>query len=176
MKSLLPAALALFRLHAERHGDIVVDDPNRETYRELARRVYARCEHLCWRAGIGLPRQQRGVCAEGRAVGWREGGGVAHRALARFKRLACGVIGSCVFAAAFTGAACEPPWRISSYSCAIVASIRSRIRASGQIRPLFRPFNRSGSVVEAICAVWYPGLLSGVRRYQPGSRRTYRRR
>jgi hypothetical protein len=28
--------LALFRLHIERHGDISVDDSNRETYRELA--------------------------------------------------------------------------------------------------------------------------------------------
>ena len=37
MKPLPPAALALFRLHIERHGDIVVDDSNRETYRELAR-------------------------------------------------------------------------------------------------------------------------------------------
>ena len=34
MKPLSPAALALFRLHIERHGDIVVDDSNRETYRE----------------------------------------------------------------------------------------------------------------------------------------------
>jgi hypothetical protein len=30
-------ALALFRLHIERRGDIMVDDSNRETYRELAR-------------------------------------------------------------------------------------------------------------------------------------------
>lgn len=30
-------ALALFRLHVERHGQIDVDDSNRETYRELAR-------------------------------------------------------------------------------------------------------------------------------------------
>ncbi len=30
-------ALALFRQHIERHGDIEVDDYNRETYRELAR-------------------------------------------------------------------------------------------------------------------------------------------
>jgi hypothetical protein len=30
-------ALALFRQHIERHGDIEVDDSNRETYRELAR-------------------------------------------------------------------------------------------------------------------------------------------
>ncbi len=30
-------ALALFRLHIERCGDIMVDDSNRETYRELAR-------------------------------------------------------------------------------------------------------------------------------------------
>jgi hypothetical protein len=37
MKPLSPAALALFRLHIERHGDIVVDDSNRETYCELAR-------------------------------------------------------------------------------------------------------------------------------------------
>ncbi len=29
-------ALALFRQHIERHGDIEVDDSNRETYRELA--------------------------------------------------------------------------------------------------------------------------------------------
>jgi hypothetical protein len=36
MKPLSPAALALFRLHIERRGDIVVDDSNRETYRELA--------------------------------------------------------------------------------------------------------------------------------------------
>jgi hypothetical protein len=37
MKPLSPAASALFRLHIERHGDIPVDDSNRETYRELAR-------------------------------------------------------------------------------------------------------------------------------------------
>jgi hypothetical protein len=37
MKPLSPAALDLFRLHVERHGDLVVDDSNRETYRELAR-------------------------------------------------------------------------------------------------------------------------------------------
>ncbi len=30
-------ALALFRQHIERHGDIEVDDSNREAYRELAR-------------------------------------------------------------------------------------------------------------------------------------------
>jgi hypothetical protein len=30
-------ALVLFRQHIERHGDIEVDDSNRETYRELAR-------------------------------------------------------------------------------------------------------------------------------------------
>ena len=37
MNPLSPAALALFRLHIERHGDIPVNDSNRETYRELAR-------------------------------------------------------------------------------------------------------------------------------------------
>jgi hypothetical protein len=30
-------ALTLFRLHIERRGDIMVNDSNRETYRELAR-------------------------------------------------------------------------------------------------------------------------------------------
>jgi hypothetical protein len=30
-------ALALFRLHIERRGDLIVDDTNREPYRELAR-------------------------------------------------------------------------------------------------------------------------------------------
>lgn len=30
-------ALALFRQHIERHGDVEVDSSNRETYRELAR-------------------------------------------------------------------------------------------------------------------------------------------
>jgi hypothetical protein len=30
-------ALALFRRHIDRRGDIVVDDSKRETYRELAR-------------------------------------------------------------------------------------------------------------------------------------------
>ena len=35
--TLSEAALALFRLHVERHGDIRVDDANRETFRELAR-------------------------------------------------------------------------------------------------------------------------------------------
>jgi hypothetical protein len=30
-------ALALFRQHIERHGDMEVDDSNRQTYRELAR-------------------------------------------------------------------------------------------------------------------------------------------
>ena len=31
------AALALFRLHIELHGNILIDDANREPYRELAR-------------------------------------------------------------------------------------------------------------------------------------------
>jgi hypothetical protein len=37
MKPLFPAAVDLFRLHVERHGDLVVDNSDRETYRELAR-------------------------------------------------------------------------------------------------------------------------------------------
>jgi hypothetical protein len=35
--TLSEAALALFRLHIERHGQVEVDDNTRETYRELAR-------------------------------------------------------------------------------------------------------------------------------------------
>jgi hypothetical protein len=35
--ALSEAALALFRLHIQQRGDILVDDANRETYRELAR-------------------------------------------------------------------------------------------------------------------------------------------
>ena len=35
--ALSDAALALFRLHVERQGQIVVDDSTREPYRELAR-------------------------------------------------------------------------------------------------------------------------------------------
>jgi hypothetical protein len=35
--TLSESALALFRLHIERRGDVTVDDSNRETYRELAR-------------------------------------------------------------------------------------------------------------------------------------------
>ena len=35
--TLSPPALALLRLHLERHGQIEVDDTNRETYRELER-------------------------------------------------------------------------------------------------------------------------------------------
>ena len=35
--ALSPAALALFRLHVERQGQIAVDDSTREAYRELAR-------------------------------------------------------------------------------------------------------------------------------------------
>jgi hypothetical protein len=35
-KTLSPAALALFRLHVERHGDVDVD-AHREVYRELER-------------------------------------------------------------------------------------------------------------------------------------------
>ncbi len=34
---LLKGALAQFRLHIERRGDIMVDDSNRKPYRELAR-------------------------------------------------------------------------------------------------------------------------------------------
>jgi len=37
MITLSDTALALFRLHVEQRGDIVVDDSNREAYRELAR-------------------------------------------------------------------------------------------------------------------------------------------
>jgi hypothetical protein len=35
--TLSPAAIALFRLHVERQGQIPVDDATREPYRELAR-------------------------------------------------------------------------------------------------------------------------------------------
>ena len=35
--TLSPAALALFRLHVERQGQVDVDDTTREAYRELAR-------------------------------------------------------------------------------------------------------------------------------------------
>lgn len=35
--ALSPAAVALFRRHVERQGQIPVDDSTRETYRELAR-------------------------------------------------------------------------------------------------------------------------------------------
>ena len=35
--ALSPAAVALFRLHVERQGQIAVDDATREPYRELAR-------------------------------------------------------------------------------------------------------------------------------------------
>jgi hypothetical protein len=35
--TLSEAAIALFRLHVERHGDIAVDDETRPIYRELAR-------------------------------------------------------------------------------------------------------------------------------------------
>ncbi len=35
--ALSESALALFRLHIEQQGDVLVDDSNRETYRELAR-------------------------------------------------------------------------------------------------------------------------------------------
>ncbi len=35
--TLSECALALFRLHVERRGDIIVDDTNREPYRELER-------------------------------------------------------------------------------------------------------------------------------------------
>ena len=38
-------ALALFRRHVERHGQIDVDDSNRETYRELARAGLMRAAH-----------------------------------------------------------------------------------------------------------------------------------
>lgn len=38
-------ALALFRLHIERQGDITVDDSNREMYRELARVGLMACGH-----------------------------------------------------------------------------------------------------------------------------------
>lgn len=34
--TLSPAAVSLFRLHVERHGQIAVDDSTREPYRELA--------------------------------------------------------------------------------------------------------------------------------------------
>jgi hypothetical protein len=44
-KMLSASALALFRLHVERHGDITVDDTNRATYRELARAGLMRAGH-----------------------------------------------------------------------------------------------------------------------------------
>jgi hypothetical protein len=37
MQTLPEAAIALFRLHIERHGDIIIDDSNRAPYRELER-------------------------------------------------------------------------------------------------------------------------------------------
>ncbi len=38
-------ALALFRLHVERRGDVDVDDSNRDTYRELERAGLMACGH-----------------------------------------------------------------------------------------------------------------------------------
>jgi hypothetical protein len=38
-------ALALFRLHVERHGDVDVDDSNRAAYRELERAGLMVCGH-----------------------------------------------------------------------------------------------------------------------------------
>ena len=76
MKPLSPAALALFRLHIERRGDIVVDDSNRETYRELAsRRGYDRRQQLRQGAGQRVPRDQAGVRAESRAFSRRREAG-----------------------------------------------------------------------------------------------------
>jgi hypothetical protein len=43
--TLSDAALALLRLHLERHGQIDVDDTNREVYRELARAGIMRAGH-----------------------------------------------------------------------------------------------------------------------------------
>jgi hypothetical protein len=43
--TLSEAALALFRLHIERHGDIDVDDSNREVYGELERAGVMACGH-----------------------------------------------------------------------------------------------------------------------------------
>lgn len=37
METLSESALALFRLHIELHGNILIDDANREPYRELER-------------------------------------------------------------------------------------------------------------------------------------------
>jgi hypothetical protein len=43
--TLSDAALALFRLHVERHGNIVVDDSNREIFGELERAGLMACGH-----------------------------------------------------------------------------------------------------------------------------------
>jgi hypothetical protein len=43
--ALSDAALALFRLHVEQHGQIDVDETNREIYRELARAGLMRAGH-----------------------------------------------------------------------------------------------------------------------------------
>jgi hypothetical protein len=43
--ALSPSALALFRLHVEQHGQIDVDDSNREIFRELAGAGLMRAGH-----------------------------------------------------------------------------------------------------------------------------------
>ena len=54
------------------------------------------------------------------------------------------LIGSSVFAAFLIAVACLPPARSSSYSCAIIASMRSFSFILGQMRPPFWPFSSSG--------------------------------
>jgi len=43
--TLSPAALALFRLHVERQGNMIVNDSNRADYEELARAGLMRLGH-----------------------------------------------------------------------------------------------------------------------------------
>ena len=60
-----PAALALFRLHVERQGQIAVDDSTREPYRKLARRFDADRVHLPRRRGVDLAADGRGLRPKG---------------------------------------------------------------------------------------------------------------
>ena len=100
--ALSDTALALFRLHVERHGNIVVDDSNCEIFQELkTRRADGLRTQLPGWPGQYLPADKGGIRAESRAPG-------GYRAIARHSRRASSLIGNFVFGAAFSAAACDP--------------------------------------------------------------------
>ncbi len=101
-----------------------------------------------WRGSAAMPVQQipkepEAAHGDGCPNSRYQSRSAAYRARARFSRLDWSLTGNSVFAAAFSASAWEGDFS-SSYSCAMIASMRSFSRILGQMRPPFYPLSNSG--------------------------------